>query len=61
MWLFYNMPPEQKKSVHSISVWVTSQTSGTLNACLITQLTISELIFKVKRTLYQELRVIPDI
>lgn len=52
--LFYNMSPEQMKSVHYISVWVTSQTPGTLNACLLQ-------IFRVKRTLYQELRLIPDV
>lgn len=36
MLLFYSMSPEQMKSVHYISVWVTSQASGTLNACLLT-------------------------
>lgn len=32
MLLFYNMSPEQMKSVHYISVWVTAQISGALNA-----------------------------
>lgn len=49
MWLFYTMPPEQMKSVHYISVWLTSQTSGTLHACFLAELTISELIFRVKK------------
>lgn len=30
------MSPEKMKSVPYISVWVTSQTPGTLNACLLT-------------------------
>lgn len=35
MLLFYSMSPEQMKSVHYISVWVTSQTSGAFKMCLV--------------------------